>query len=112
MQNVYYGDWNCLEDMLRDFQISKSEIEGYDVLYAWYEYADYSGTAFVLLKKGRKLYEVNGGHCSCMGLDGQFELEETSAEALSLRKHYGVSEQIKQGLVDLIKGKENKKKSK
>lgn len=60
MENVYYGDWNCMEDMLRDFSIGKDALKGYKVLYAWYEYENYSGSAFVLLKKGRKLYEVNG----------------------------------------------------
>lgn len=105
MENVYCGDWDCLEDMVKDFQISKEDVKGYKVLYAWYEYADYSGSAFVLLKKGRKLYEVNGGHCSCYGLEGQFDLEETNPEALLKRQYYGVSESVKQGLVEMLKKK-------
>lgn len=103
MENVYVGDWSCLDDMLRDFSIDKDSVKGYKVLYAWYEYADYSGSAFVLLKKGRKLYEVNGGHCSCYGLEGQFELEETNVEALLKRQHYGVNPEVIQGLVEKLK---------
>lgn len=105
MENVYCGDWNCLEDMLRDFQIFKDDVKGFKILYAWYEYVDYSGSAFVLLKKGRKLYEVNGGHCSCFGLEGQWSLEETNVEALLKRQHYGVNPETIQGLVDLLKKK-------
>ena len=103
MENVYVGDWSCLDDMLRDFSIDKDSVKGYKVLYAWYEYADYSGSAFVLLKKGRKLYEVNGGHCSCYGLEDQFELEETNVEALLKRQHYGVNPEVIQGLVEKLK---------
>lgn len=32
-----------------------------------------------------KLYEVNGGHCSCYGLEGQWEPAETSVAALKMR---------------------------
>lgn len=105
MENVYFGDWDCQEDMLRDFQINKDEIKGYKVFYAWYEYADYSGSAFVLLKKGRKLYEVNGSHCSCYGLENQWSLEETNVEALLKRQHYGVNPEIVAELVNRLKSK-------
>jgi hypothetical protein len=107
VENVYFGDWNCVEDMLKDFAIDKSVIKGFKILYAWYEYADYSGTAFVLLKKGRKLYEVNGSHCSCYLLEGQWDLEDTNAEALLKRKHYGVDTKTIEGLVEIL----NKKKA-
>lgn len=103
MKNVYFGDWECLDDMLGSFGIGKEEVKGYKVLYAWYEYADYSGSAFVLLKKGRKLYEVNGGHCSCYGLEGQFDLEETSAEAILKRQYFGVNSDIVKNLEKLLK---------
>lgn len=103
MENVYCGDWECLQDMLNDFQISEDVVQGYDVLYAWYEYENYSGSAFVLLQKDGKFYEVNGGHCSCYGLEDQFDLEETSVEALLKRQHYGVNPLTIQGLVDFLK---------
>ena len=105
MKNVYVGDWSNLEDMLKDFNIDEDIVKDYKVLYAWYESADYSGNAFVLLKKGRKLYEVNGSHCSCSGLEGQFELEETNVETLLKRKHYGVNPEVIQGLVKKLKSK-------
>jgi len=46
------------------------------VYLAAYEYEDYSGDAIVVYRNGDKIYEVTGGHCSCYGLEGQFEPEE------------------------------------
>lgn len=61
------------------------EWEGINILFASYGYANYSGNAFVLFEKEGKLFEVNGGHCSCYGLEGQFDPEETTLEALRHR---------------------------
>lgn len=55
------------------------------ILFAYYCYQDYSGEAFVLVEQDGKLYEVNGSHCSCNGLEGQWDLEATSVEALAHR---------------------------
>lgn len=103
MEQIFHGDWTCLDDMLRDFQIDKSAVRGCKILYAWYEYEDYSGSAFVLFRKGRKLYEVNGSHCSCYGLEDQWDPEVTSREALLKRQHYGVDAEKIRGLVALLK---------
>lgn len=59
--------------------------EPINILFATYSYQDYSGDAFVLFERDGKLFEVNGSHCSCYGLEGQFEPEETSVEALAHR---------------------------
>lgn len=55
------------------------------VLLASYAYENYEGDAFVLFRRDGKLYEVNGSHCSCYGLEGQWSPEETSIEALRKR---------------------------
>ena len=59
--------------------------EGYNILFASYGTDNYSGDAFVLFEKDGKLYEVNGSHCSCYGLEGQFDPEETTLEAIEMR---------------------------
>lgn len=48
------------------------------ILFAYYSYEDYSGDAFVLYfdRSDKKLYEVNGSHCSCYGLEDQWSPEE------------------------------------
>jgi len=89
---MFLADWSesKLDGLKSDFQID--DVDG-EVLFAAYTYEDYSGDAFVLLQKEGKLFEVNGGHCSCYGLEGQWEPEETTKEALLKRleaKSYGV----------------------
>jgi hypothetical protein len=54
-----------------------------EVLFASYGGGSYEGDAVVIFRKGEKLYEVNGSHCSCYGLEGQWKPEETSLEALA-----------------------------
>ena len=56
-----------------------------NILFASYGSDNYSGDAFVLFEKDGKLYEVNAGHCSCYGLEEQFNPEETTLESLHQR---------------------------
>lgn len=56
-----------------------------EILFASYDTDDYPGDAFVLFERGGVLFEVNGSHCSCYGLEGQWKPEETSWAALALR---------------------------
>jgi hypothetical protein len=59
-----------------------------EVLYHSYTYEDYTGDAFTLFRdKDGRLMEANGGHCSCYGLEDQWEPEETFKEALLKRGH-------------------------
>ena len=60
-----------------------------NVLLASYGTPSYEGYAFVLFERDGKLYEVNGSHCSCYGLEGQWEPEETNVEALLHRLDKG-----------------------
>jgi len=106
VEQAYHGNWDCMNDMLGDFQIDKEVLKGAKVLFAWYEYEDYSGSAFVLFQRNRKLYEVNGGHCSCYGLEGQWEEEETNVAAVLRRKHFGVNVDTVKALVELLKSQQ------
>lgn len=56
-----------------------------NILFASYSSQNYSGDAFVLYEKGGKLYEVHGSHCSCYGLEGQWEPEDVMLEELENR---------------------------
>ena len=94
---AYYGDFTCKKDLLDHFgqgygnadQNLKSELEQCKILLAWYGYECYDGQAFVLFERDGKLYEVNGGHCSCFGLEGQWEPERTSVKELRYRMKQG-----------------------
>lgn len=91
-RTIYFGDWAAenwdkklgREAMAKDFN-AEVPPDG-DILLAWYSYEDYSGSAFVLFKKGDDLFEVNGGHCSCNGLEGQWDPKPTTWGALAMRK--------------------------
>lgn len=81
---MYLQDWSesKAEGMARDFEIDVHALDSLNVLLATYTYENYSGEAFVLFEKDGALFEVVGGHCSCFGLEGQWEPEETTVEAL------------------------------
>ena len=55
------------------------------ILFASYTYEGYEGSAWVLFTNQGKLYEVNGSHCSCNGLEGQWEPEEVNLVELRNR---------------------------
>jgi hypothetical protein len=85
---IISGAWKTKEDIANNFAIDISELNKYNLIYADYESGGWEGRASVLLEKGGILYEVNASHCSCYGLGGQFQPEETTKEALVLRSGY------------------------
>lgn len=45
-----------------------------EVLCAMYDLSEfYEGSATVIYRNGRKYYVVSGSHCSCFGLEGQWD---------------------------------------
>ena len=85
---MYLENFSNLDDVLREFCVPKED-NNINVLLAVYTYEDYDGSAFVLFERNGVLYEVNGSHCSCYGLEEQWAPEETSVEALRHRIHDG-----------------------
>lgn len=88
MNGYFYGFENS-DDVFQQFQTSGDEVKDIDILFASYEQGDYEGSAFVLFSQNGKLYEVNGSHCSCYGLEGQWSPEETSVEEILYRMEHG-----------------------
>jgi hypothetical protein len=78
----YLGCFTNKRDVEDDFCLGRNYLDDVNILLAWYGQADYDGSAFVLFEQNGKLYEVNGSHCSCYGLEDQWEPEETLVEAL------------------------------
>jgi hypothetical protein len=79
---VFLGIFKNEEEVKDNFSVNNKDFKGVKILFAQYYYEDYSGSAFVLFKKGHKYYEVNGSHCSCFGLEGQWEPEEVLMKEL------------------------------
>jgi hypothetical protein len=82
---IYFDCFESKEDVVRNFELSSEQLEGVEILYAMYDGGGYEGEAHVIFRKDDKLYEVNGSHCSCYGLEGQWKPEETTVTALLFR---------------------------
>jgi hypothetical protein len=85
----YIQEFKSIEDVIEQYYAPKDALDGAKVHLAWYGYGHYCGDSLVIFEKNGKLQEVNGSHCSCYGLEGQWEPEETSWEALKLRNICG-----------------------
>lgn len=95
---IYLGDWsNCgLKQLIDDFsdydenyEKQLIDLSGINILLAYYRYEDYNGEAFVLFEKDGQLYEVNGSHCSCYGLENQWEPRLTELKGIAYRLNEG-----------------------
>jgi hypothetical protein len=76
----------AFEDAIDVFsQFDEDEYERYVILYANYDTPSYEGYAHVLGydKVEGKFFEVYGSHCSCYGLEGQWEPEYHTDEEMA-----------------------------
>jgi hypothetical protein len=82
----YFGSWDNYEQMAQEW----GDYGGKEaaILFALYDGGGYDGWAIVIFEQDGKLFEVNGSHCSCYGLEDQWNPEETSWGALKDRKLY------------------------
>lgn len=87
MEAIYLGNWSDKKDVENNFGVKLND--RVHIIVACYEYGDYEGYAFVLYKEGRKLYEVHGSHCSCYGLEDQWDPEETTLKEIRHRVKEG-----------------------
>lgn len=73
----YFGfyDWN---DVQSRFAMKMPEPN--EVLHAEYDNSGYAGSALVVYRNGYNYYIVEGSHCSCYGLEGQWDAEEFHRE--------------------------------
>ena len=83
MEPVFLGDFANQEDVESNFNYTL--IGGEKILLAHYDNGGYDGDAFVLFEDKGNLFEVNGGHCSCNGLEGLWEPEAVTVKALRKR---------------------------
>jgi hypothetical protein len=92
--NKYIGRWSNWADMRLDWfpeypwakEAAPQDFPTDEqIVFASYGGGSYDGDAMVVYERDGALYEVNGGHCSCYGLEGQWKPDETSREALRMR---------------------------
>lgn len=104
---IFLNDWaeSKIEGLISDFELT-NELDGVNVLFASYSYANYSGDAWVLFEKGGNLFEVNGSHCSCYGLEGQWDFEPVVLDELVTRLskgYFGTGDYSDNGFADELK---------
>ena len=80
MENIYFDNFTCREDVEREFDVKLGD--DCEILLAVYTYGDYCGDALVIGRRGKTLFMVTSGHCSCYGLEGSWQEDETSLAAL------------------------------
>lgn len=80
----YFGDFSSYDDMVEEFRIpAEKRPDPSLVLFAAYGGEMYEGEAVVVFTDGEgRLFLVEGSHCSCYGLEDQWEPDETTAAAL------------------------------
>lgn len=81
-----YG-FDSVEDIFSQF---RAESCSGTLLFAEYDSGGYDGTAFVLFERDGILYEVNGSHCSCYGLEDQWEPTMCTVASLKMREFYSL----------------------
>jgi hypothetical protein len=68
------------EEIEREFKCALDP--AIELLFSKYDVGCYEGSAVVIFRLNGVLYENHASHCSCFGLEGQWEPEETTVEAL------------------------------
>lgn len=79
---MYYGMFDNWDNVISKFNAEKEDLNGIVPLFAAYDCADYDGQAFVLYVQKGKFWIVSASHCSCYGLENQWDPEEMPYKAL------------------------------
>jgi hypothetical protein len=112
----YRDDFTCWADVAREFAgydvneplVAISEPD--EVIIATYQTGGYEGDAWVVYRNGNKYFTVDGGHCSCHGLEGQWEPEEYELgviiNVLEIAGHsYGAQGEYRQLVLNELKSR-------
>lgn len=83
----FYNGFNDKEDVERQFHTKLAD--DIQILYAHYNQDNYEGEAIVIYSQNDKLFEVHGSHCSCHGLEDQFNPESCTYEDIVARLEIG-----------------------
>lgn len=83
--NKYCG-FEDLKDIKEKFESDCDNVKEDEILFASYGESCWNGDAIILIQRDGKLYTVEGSHCSCYGLGGQWEMIETNKVVLRNRK--------------------------
>ncbi|MGN6347058.1 MAG: hypothetical protein ACTHME_05085 [Candidatus Nitrosocosmicus sp.] len=83
MDNIYHGYFSDWDDVVEEFECNEKHPE--EVIFAIYDSDGsngYEADSIVIYRNGEKYFIVEGGHCSCYGLEGQWQPEEYTKHEL------------------------------
>jgi hypothetical protein len=86
-KGFFFGIFTNKESVANEFR--EDLADNVNILFAWYEYENYSGSAEVIFEQDGVLYEVSGNHCSCYGLEGQWSPQTLELKELEHRLNKG-----------------------
>lgn len=92
---TYLGDFQNWKDVQEQFRINEPEPD--EVLAALYELGSYEGSAEVIYRRGDDYYIASGSHCSCYGLEHQWEPEKYDRATIKAALEKGAGKQIWSG---------------
>ena len=75
---MYEDNFSKWEDVQSQYNMDEKEPD--EVIVAHYVYEGYEGSSYVVYRNGENFYYNSGGHCSCYGLEGQWDPTEYSKE--------------------------------
>lgn len=79
---IFLNRFSDKNDVISNFEEENLNV---NILFASYGGGCWEGSAWVLFEQNGELYEVNGSHCSCYGLEGQWSPEIVTLKVLEHR---------------------------
>ena len=76
------GEFESVDDVFGSFWAKPEDRAGIEIVAAEYSIHDYEGSAWVVFIQNGNWYEVHGSHCSCYGLENQWNPELTVVAAM------------------------------
>ena len=91
MKTIWLNDWQDADKAKLEklFALKSGALADIELLLASYKQGDDSGYGFIFFRLNQQFFEVNVSHDSECNLQGQWEPEDTSIEALLFRLHRG-----------------------
>jgi hypothetical protein len=81
---MFHEDFKDIDELKREYHLSDEDLQGVEILYAIYRTGCWEGQSLVLFKKDDRIFIVHASHCSCYGLQGQWDPIETNEKTLKM----------------------------
>lgn len=111
MADIYTGNFENWAGVMAAFEVKPALPEPEQVYGASYDIDGYEGSADVVYRHGDRVFWNHGSHCSCYGLEGQWDPEEydiaTALAAFRRVPNYALTDPLRNaiaGLAPLVNG--------